>query len=247
MARPPQDTLLLFTPHVPRRVQAGGWSPERQRCFIAALARTGVVRAAAASVGMSASSAYQLRARVLQQTHNLADVPMSPETAAALGPGYVFSFAAAWDVALGEGLDLQIDAALPVALKGERVPVIRRGAIVGWRTKFNMRLAIAALGAFRRSYEGQWYDYEVRTARHTAYFAEKIEALLRLGPVRWPDPPEPESREARLARKRAERAERRRYGPRVHGLLDPCGPADQPPRRIDLPPPPSLPPREHAQ
>jgi hypothetical protein len=234
MARAPQDTLLLFTPHVPRRVQAKGWSPERQRCFIAALARTGVVRAAAASVGMSASSAYQLRARVLQHTHNLADIPMSPETAAALGPGYVFSFAAAWDLALGEGLNLQIDAALPVALEGERVPVVRRGAIVGWRTKFNTRLAIAALGAFRRSYEGQMYDHESRTHKNTAHFVEKIEALLRLGPVRWPGPPEPESREERLARLRGERAEKRLYGPRHSGLLDPYGPADRPPRPLAL-------------
>jgi hypothetical protein len=230
MAAAPQDLLLLFTPHIPHRVQANGWTPDRQRCFIAALARTGVVRAAAASVGMSARSAYQLRARVLWHTSNHADLPMSPETLAKLGPGYMFSFAAAWDMALRDGLRLQIDAATPVALEGEEVPVIRRGRIIGWRRKFNMRLALAALGAFRRSYEGEYYDFEVRTARNTELFARKIEALLRLGPIRWPNPPPPESCEDRLARKRRERAEVRYFGKRSHGMLDPFGPADHPPR-----------------
>lgn len=229
---PTPDLLLRFTPHVPDRPTATGWTPERQIAFIAALARMGVVRAAAESVGMSARSAYQLRARVRRLTHNLADVPMAPEQAAALGPGYVYSFAAAWDLALDRGLQLQIDASLPVALVGERMPVIRRGAIIGWQYKFNSRLAIAALGAFRRSYEGRWYDHEVRTAERTHRFAEKIETLLRLGPIRWPEPAPAETREERLARQARQRAEKRIYGPRRHGLLDPMGPADRPPRTL---------------
>jgi len=235
MARtPPQDTLLLFTPHVPQRLHSNGWTPDRQRCFIAALARTGVVSAAAASVGMSARSAYQLRTRVLERFANWAHVPMAPEMAAQLGPGYIYSFAAASDRALGNGRELQIDAATPVAIEGDLVPVVRRGRIVGWQRKFNMRLALAALGAFRRSYEGQWYDDEVRIAKSTQLFVEKIETLLRKGPIRWPDEKPPESPEERLARMRRERAERRRYGPREGGMLDPRGPADQPPRPLAL-------------
>ncbi|MBO9622807.1 MAG: hypothetical protein J7500_08845 [Sphingomonas sp.] len=233
MARSPlPDLLLRFTPHIPDRPTATGWTAERQIAFIAALARMGVVRAAAESVGMSARSAYQLRARVRQRTHNLADVPMTPEQAAALGPGYVYSFAAAWDLALDAGLQLQMEAALPVALVGERTPVIRRGRIIGWQHKYNMRLAIAALGAWRRSAEGSWYDHEVRTAERTHVFAEKIEALFRRGPAHWPELAPAESREERLARQAREREEKRIYGPRSHGLLDAMGPADRPPRTL---------------
>lgn len=233
MARTPtQDLLLLFTPHVPERPTASGWTPDRQRCFIAALARTGVVSAAARSVGMSPRSAWQLRDRVRRRYSNWADVPLRPEDAAALGPGYIFSFAAAWDMALGEGLDHQIHAAVPVALEGEKVPVIRRGQIIGWQRKFNTRLAIAALGAWRRSYEGSWFDHEARTMRHAAHFVEMVEAVMRLGPVEWPDPPPPQTREQRLARLRKKRLEERIFGPRHAGLLDPYGAADRPPRTL---------------
>jgi hypothetical protein len=182
---------------------------------------------------MSARSAYHLRARVRQRVHSLADAPMTPAQAAALGPGYVYSFAAAWDVALDRGVALQLDAALPVALEGEQVPVIRRGRIVGWRRRFNMRLAINALGAWRRSYEGRLFDHEVRTAQRTEHFAEKIEAMFRLGPARWPRLEPDETREERLARQARQREEERVYGRRSHGLLDPTGPAGRPPRTLE--------------
>jgi hypothetical protein len=226
------DTLLLFTPHVPARVHTSGWTPQRQIAFIAALARTGVVRAAAASVGMSTRSAYQLRARVRLHTHNLADAPMTPAEAAALGPGYIYSFAAAWDLALDQGLTLQLHAASPIAFEGERVPVVRRGAIIGWQQKFNIRLMIAALGAYRRSTDGRWYDHDRRTAERTAHWLEQIEARLRLGPPAWPEAAPEECYEDRRARLRRERAEARIFGPRAHGLLDPHGPVDRPPRTL---------------
>ena len=62
-----------FTP-VPGRARRDGWTAERQRLFIAALARTGCVGRAAAAAGMSRESAHRLRRRA--------------------GAG---SFAAAWD------------------------------------------------------------------------------------------------------------------------------------------------------
>ena len=231
MAQAP-DNLLLFTPHIPQRANTTGWTAERQRAFIAALSRTGVVSAAARSVGMSPSSAYQLRATVRRRTHNLVDSPMILAIGEPMGPGYVYSFAAAWDLALGHGLSVQIEAAAPVGLEGEDVPVIRRGAIIGWRKKLNVRLTLAALGAFRRSHEGNSFDHDVRLARNTLRLAEQIEVLMRTGPVLWPEPAEPESREERLARKRRERAEARLYGKRQSGLLDPYGPAGQPPRPL---------------
>ena len=56
-ARPP---LPDFTP-VPRKYRHDGWTPERQRAFIAALADTGSVRRAAAMVNMAQTNCYTLR------------------------------------------------------------------------------------------------------------------------------------------------------------------------------------------
>lgn len=52
------DNLLLFTPVATTYRGANGWTAEVQRAFIAALARTGVVAAAARSIGRSSRSAY---------------------------------------------------------------------------------------------------------------------------------------------------------------------------------------------
>ena len=49
-----------FTP-VPRKPRHDGWTPERQRVFIAALADTGSVSRAARWVNMSPEGAYYLR------------------------------------------------------------------------------------------------------------------------------------------------------------------------------------------
>jgi hypothetical protein len=233
MRAAPPDNLLLFTPHTPRRAHATGWIPDRQRAFIAALARTGVVRAAAESVGMSARSAYQLRARVAAHANCLVDAPLPADAAAMLGPGYIFSFAAAWDLALQHGLGLQCEAALPLAFNGEPTPVIRRGRIIGWYDKFNSRLAINALGAWRRSRGGIGHDHEYRIADRNLHLVQALDALLRLGPVEWPDPPPPKSdfesggahdaRMRKLARPTGVEC--------AHGLLDPPGAAGGDPMR----------------
>lgn len=57
-----EDSAPAFTP-VPARSRRDGWTAERQRSFIAALARTGRVGKAAAAAGMSRESAYRLRRR----------------------------------------------------------------------------------------------------------------------------------------------------------------------------------------
>lgn len=54
--------LLDFTP-VPLRYRSDGWTPERQRLYVVALARWGNGRRAAAHVDMSEQSAARLRAR----------------------------------------------------------------------------------------------------------------------------------------------------------------------------------------
>ena len=48
---------------VPVRARHDGWTPEKQREFIEALADTGIVREAAARVGMTEQSAWRLRRR----------------------------------------------------------------------------------------------------------------------------------------------------------------------------------------
>lgn len=52
--------LLDFAP-VPRRPRVGGWSPDVQRAFIAALAVTGSARQSAAAVGRAQYGVEQLR------------------------------------------------------------------------------------------------------------------------------------------------------------------------------------------
>ena len=57
-----QPLVAAFTP-VPVRPRRDGWTAERQRCFIRAVAETGCVVTAAREAGMSPRSAYRLAAR----------------------------------------------------------------------------------------------------------------------------------------------------------------------------------------
>ena len=112
---------LDFTP-VPTRARHDGWTPDRQRAFIAALAQVGVVAAAARHVGLSTKSAYALRDR----------------------PGAA-GFAAAWTFAQGEGLARARDTAIEHAMYGVAVPVFYGGRQVGERRRYDHRLVLAAL------------------------------------------------------------------------------------------------------
>lgn len=227
------ELLLRFTPVPLARSRASGWTAQRQVAFIAALARTAVVRTAAESVGMSARSAYQLRMRAMRTADRLADVALPPERLATLGASYIFSFAHAWDLALRYGLDLQLEAALPASIEPEREPVIRRGMIVGWRERFNTRLALSALGAWRRYNEGDAYDHELRLAERTHRLAQSIAALVENGPLSWPEPAQHPEGGCSGCGASKPRDPPRGEGPdglRINGVLDPWGPADQPPR-----------------
>ena len=127
------DDLLLFTPMVSAYRGANGWTPEVQRAFIAALARTGVVAVAARSVGRSARSAYQLRARAG------ADSP----------------FARAWLTAQARAGAQALDIGMAASLEPRRVEVFYRGRQIGWRTQYENGLALAALRALDRQ-EARW-------------------------------------------------------------------------------------------
>lgn len=124
----PPDNLLLFAPVPIACLRANGWSPEVQRAFVAALARSGVVAAAARSVGRSARSAYLLRQRA----------------------GDDSAFVRAWDCAHGRAADRALDETIEAGMQGRRTEVWHRGRHVGWRTSYDNRLALAALRALDR-------------------------------------------------------------------------------------------------
>ena len=92
--------------------------------FLLALARLGLVAPAARSVGMSARTAYRLRARDADG-----------------------SFSTAWDHAVEDGRRAALDTAIARAVDGVLVPIIYYGRKVGEVRRFDNRLLIAALNA----------------------------------------------------------------------------------------------------
>lgn len=108
--------IPAFAP-VPRQPRVDGWTPDRQRAFIAALAATGSVSHAVSQSGMSKTSAYDLRA----------------------APG-ASEFVAAWDAAVTNGVTALKSLAFDRAVNGIAVPVWHKGAVVGERRWFDNRL-----------------------------------------------------------------------------------------------------------
>ena len=114
---------FYFTPVPRQRARRNGWTPQRQRLFIAALAGCGSVTRAARAVGMTSRSAYRLM-----------DAPGAD------------SFAAAWDAAIDSGIERVRADALERAIHGAPVALFRRGKLVRVEQQRNDRLAIALLG-----------------------------------------------------------------------------------------------------
>ncbi|MCJ2186017.1 hypothetical protein [Novosphingobium beihaiensis] len=115
-------SLPAFTP-VPRKCERhDGWTAERQRGFIEALADTDSVRAAAHAVNMTPEGAYLLRRH--------------PEGK---------SFRKAWQAALSFGVQRLEDAAMERALYGIEVPVYCYGKVIGTRRVFNDALLMFLL------------------------------------------------------------------------------------------------------
>lgn len=112
---------LDFEP-VPRHYRHDGWTPDRQRAFIAALAETGSVKAAAKRINMSPEGAYYLRRQ----------------------PG-ADSFRAAWNAALDHGVQRLTDLAIDRAIEGVPVPIFWRGEQVGEKRSYNERLMMFIL------------------------------------------------------------------------------------------------------
>jgi hypothetical protein len=124
MSDAPADPLA-FEPVPSASNRHDGWTPERQRGFIAALAQIGMVAAAARSVGMSRKSAYALLKRA--------------------GPDG--GFARAWRDAQAAGRASALSTAIERAIHGVEIPYFYRGIQRGTRRVYNDGLLIAALRA----------------------------------------------------------------------------------------------------
>lgn len=107
-----------------RRKRHDGWTAERQRAFIDALAETGCVSEAAKEVGMSRRSAYALR-----------------KTDA----GYAFRFA--WDTALDHAAQVMADNATARAVNGYTVTKLYQGEVVHEEVRFNETMVMRLLAS----------------------------------------------------------------------------------------------------
>lgn len=127
--RPP---LPAFTPVPRRNNRHDGWTPERQRAFIEALADTGSVTRAAAQVNIAQTNCYTLRR----------------------APG-AESFRAAWDAALDYGVLRLKDIAFERAIDGQLVPVFVAGKLMGFRRKRNDALLMFCLRHYGQDASGK--------------------------------------------------------------------------------------------
>jgi hypothetical protein len=120
-----------FAP-VPRKFRHDGWTPERQKAFIAALADTGSVSRAARWVNMSPEGAYYLRRQ----------------------PG-AEGFRRAWEAALDFGVQRLKDIAYERAIDGQLSPVFVAGKLKGFRRIRNDRLLMFCLRMNARDEHGR--------------------------------------------------------------------------------------------
>lgn len=113
------DPLLGFMPVPHARPRANSITPDVQRAFIAQLAATGIVSAAARHVGKSLEALYKLRQR----------------------PG-AEGFRAAWDAALDRGVSRLEDSALARAMQGEERLILHGGEVIGAERRHNEALVM---------------------------------------------------------------------------------------------------------
>jgi hypothetical protein len=132
MSESPADPFA-FEPVPSASNRHDGWTPERQRGFIYALSRIGVVSFAASAAGMSRKSAYELLKRA------------GPES----------SFAGAWREAQAAGRTSAWFTAVDRAIHGVEVPYFYRGIQRGTKRVYNDRLLIAAFRAIERLQGGE--------------------------------------------------------------------------------------------
>src|SRR5687768_8579342 len=118
---PPPDRLA-FDP-VRLRARLDGWTPVRQRAFVEELAECGVVKEAAARVGMSEQSAFNLRRRAGSESFNLA-----------------------WEAAVRLGAERLRSIAYERAVTGTVKRYYYKGQVVGEDRVYDNRLLVYLLG-----------------------------------------------------------------------------------------------------
>ena len=120
-APPPEedDPLLGFAPVPHTAPRRNSITPDLQRAFIAHLAATGIVTAAAKHIGKSLEAIYKLRQR----------------------PG-AEGFRAAWDLALDRGVSRLESTALSRAIEGEERMVVSAGKCLGTEVRHNEALVM---------------------------------------------------------------------------------------------------------
>jgi hypothetical protein len=132
VARESRPPLPDFAPVPRKHVRHDGWTPERQRAFIEALADTGSVSTACRMVNMASEGAYALRRQ----------------------PG-AEAFRRAWEAALDMGVQRLKDEAFERAMNGQLVPVFVGGKLLGYRRKKNDRLLMFCLRHYGQDAQGK--------------------------------------------------------------------------------------------
>jgi hypothetical protein len=153
--------VIQFDPVPQLRRRRVGWDADRQRAFIAMLARVPSVGHAARSVGMTARSAYLLL-----------DKPGAEQ------------FGKAWDMALDHGMTLLRAGSISRCLEGgDHVPVYRKGRLVRVEFRRNDRVAIALLSGkgrdvdhYRRGAQTRWRQMRERAKLEAAQAEEEAAA-----------------------------------------------------------------------
>lgn len=124
MSDSPAIVIPHFVPVPLARARKDGWTPARQRIFIAALADTGLVARAAKAAGMGITSAYALRRRAGAE-----------------------SFAAAWAQVEQAARDRALAYVIDHVMNGETVPRFHDGRFVGTIHRVDRRMLLAAVHA----------------------------------------------------------------------------------------------------
>lgn len=129
--------LPHFIPVPLARSRKDGWTPARQRIFLAALAATGVVSRAAKAAEMGVTSAYNLRRRKGAE-----------------------SFAAAWDQVERAARERALAYVIEHVINGETRPRFYRGRFVGTVHRVDQKVALAAVRAMFTEPPGRCRDGE---------------------------------------------------------------------------------------
>ncbi|MEO6041553.1 MAG: hypothetical protein ABIP41_06605 [Croceibacterium sp.] len=141
-----------FAP-VPRKFRHDGWTPERQKAFIEALADCGSVSRAAAQVNMAQANCYTLRR----------------------APG-AEAFRRAWDAALDFGVKRLKDIAFERAIEGQLHPVFANGKLMGFSRRRNDALLMFCLRHYGHDGEGRRTTVNYFSTRASAGAASGPEA-----------------------------------------------------------------------